>query len=69
MLPEAALEPGTPCDDCLRPWGDTKQLLIVWADLGEGAFLSILCFDCWHRREYLADLKSRRRKRQTHCSL
>ncbi len=38
------------CDDCRQP------LLLVSADLGHGAFLSILCETCWHRRKYRAQL-------------
>jgi hypothetical protein len=46
------------CDDC----GSTEleqEILLVAADLGEGAFLTILCVLCWHRRQYLAKLKAR----------
>jgi hypothetical protein len=46
------------CDDC----GATKQLLIVAADLGRGAFLAVLCETCWHRRQYRAELEKRRPK-------
>jgi len=47
------------CQDCERGDDQGVPLLIVAADLGEGAFLAILCDVCWHRRQYRAELKSR----------
>ena len=47
------------CGDC----GNREphaELYMYAADLGEGAFLKVLCEVCWHRREYRAELKSRR---------
>lgn len=35
------------------------DLAIVAADLGEGAFLAVLCEVCWHRRKYRAHLLHR----------
>jgi hypothetical protein len=55
----APLAPGlVPCADC----GAFHNLLIVCADLGDGAFLDVLCATCWHRRQYLAELKKRKGK-------
>jgi len=48
------------CDDCDRCgtfYG--KRLALVAADLGKGAFCSVLCPDCWHRRQYRAELEQR----------
>jgi len=39
---------------------DRVKLSIVAADLGNGAFLKILCATCWHRRQYRAELEERR---------
>jgi len=47
------------CDDC----GTSDDLLIISADLGEGAFLAILCKQCWHRRQYRASLLKRKAAR------
>jgi hypothetical protein len=44
------------CDDC----GGREKLLMVAADLGQGAFLAILCETCWHRRQYRAELIKRK---------
>ncbi len=44
------------CDDCHA----VGRLLIVWGDLGRGAFLAVLCDVCWHRRQYRAELERRR---------
>ena len=53
-------EPGVdPCEDCPA----LDNLLIVVADLGEGAFLAVLCETCWHRRQYRAELEKRKVKR------
>ena len=49
------------CDDCEA----TEDLAITIADLGEGAFLAVLCPVCWHRREYRGDLQRRLDKRRT----
>lgn len=38
---------------------------MVVADLGEGAFLDILCETCWHRRQYRAELKRRLEERRS----
>ena len=46
------------CDDC----GALERLAIACAELGEGAFLAILCDVCWHRRLYRAELKARLRE-------
>jgi hypothetical protein len=43
------------CDDC----GIEGDLLIVAADVGEGAFLAVLCETCWHRRKYRGQLLRR----------
>jgi hypothetical protein len=44
------------CDDCGR--NDARsELQVVCADLGQGAFLRVLCADCWHRRQYRAKLR------------
>jgi hypothetical protein len=43
------------CDKC----GTDKDLSLVCADLGRGAFLKILCDTCWHRMQYRADLEKR----------
>jgi hypothetical protein len=44
------------CADC----GSCDEgLKLVAADLGEGAFLAVLCPVCWHRRQYKADLLKR----------
>ena len=32
------------------------ELMIVSADLGEGAFLRVICSVCWHRMQYRAKL-------------
>lgn len=48
------------CDDCGAA-AERVQLLLVTADLGDGAFLATLCAVCWHRRCYRADLLERRR--------
>jgi len=53
------------CDDC----GVRGDLLVVSADLGQGAFLALLCTTCWHRREYRGILLHRlewRRKNVRH---
>jgi hypothetical protein len=47
------------CTDC----GTQENLLIVWADLGRGAFIKVLCEVCWHRRQYRAELEERRARR------
>jgi len=52
-------EPWAECQDC---W-TTEELLIVTADLGQGAFLAVLCETCWHRRQYRAELEKRRARR------
>lgn len=62
--PSARLITGTRCscchcDDC-GDFDPPGGLLIVSADLGEGAFLAVLCAVCWHRRQYVAELKRRR---------
>ncbi len=46
------------CQDCGQD-EIAAELLLVAADLGEGAFLAVLCFLCWHRRLYRAELKRR----------
>jgi hypothetical protein len=43
------------CDKC----GTDKDLSLVCADLGRGAFLKILCDTCWHRMQYRAELIKR----------
>jgi hypothetical protein len=52
-----------PCDRCGR---DDKPIVIVFADLGEGAMLAVLCDTCWHRLQYRTKLRlileKRRRK-------
>ncbi len=47
------------CENC----GAAERLLLVAADLGQGAFLAVLCETCWHRRQYKAELESRKGKR------
>lgn len=50
------------CHDCDR--GDDQVVLhLIAADLGEGAFLDVLCAVCWHRRQYRAELRDRLRAR------
>jgi len=46
------------CQDC----GEVDFPLLVVADLGQGAFLALLCDTCWHRRQYRAKLLKRRGK-------
>lgn len=46
------------CGDCNR--SDDQGLLMVVADLGDGAFVAVLCDLCWHRRKYRAELEARR---------
>jgi hypothetical protein len=58
-LAELADWPGHECHDCHRFSKLDNDFLIVAADLGEGAFLDVLCPVCWHRRKYRADLKRR----------
>jgi hypothetical protein len=48
------------CEDCGASELD-QELVLAVADLGEGAFLTILCPLCWHRRQYRAELDRRRR--------
>lgn len=50
------------CDQCAQVG---PGLLMVCADLGDGAFLSVLCDSCWHRRQYRAELERRRRARRS----
>jgi len=46
------------CADCGH--ADRKHtMLLISANLGEGAFLAVLCDVCWHRRQYRADLRRR----------
>jgi len=51
------------CDDCgvSHKW---EPLKLVAADLGRGAFLAILCADCWHRRQYRAELRRRQQEKR-----
>jgi len=53
------------CDAC----GGAEQLVgelnIISADLGEGAFLAVLCSKCWHRWQYRAELEKRRVRART----
>lgn len=46
------------CVDC-GACQELDELLIVAADLGQGAFLTLLCGVCWHRRQYRAELRKR----------
>jgi len=46
------------CDDCAHAHRQ-HNMLIVAADLGEGAWLAVLCDGCWHRRQYRAELRKR----------
>ncbi len=48
------------CGECQMP---LERLLLVTADLGDGAFLTMLCETCWWRRQYRAELKGRLRRR------
>ena len=48
------------CDDCGGTEQQRGELNIVSADLGNGAFLAVLCSACWHRRQYRAELEKRR---------
>jgi len=48
------------CEDCGMS-DEHQQLLLVWAELGDGAFVAILCDVCWHRRQYKAELRARLR--------
>lgn len=50
------------CRDC-GVTDESEQLAIVAADLGEGAFLAILCKTCLHRREYRHELRRRKQLR------
>lgn len=47
------------CEDCHLCGGRDDDLLLVSADLGDGAFLAVLCEVCWHRRQYRVELKKR----------
>jgi hypothetical protein len=51
------------CEDCQLN-STVETLYIVAADLGEGAFLKILCEQCWHRRKYRAALQARQDKQR-----
>lgn len=57
--PDSKLSDVAHCDDC-GVADSSRQLLIVVADLGRGAFLAVLCDPCWHRRQYRAELERRR---------
>lgn len=46
------------CDNC----HGQLELSIVVADLGNGAFLRVLCATCWHRLQYRAHLLELRRR-------
>jgi hypothetical protein len=35
------------------------SIQLVFADLGDGAMLAVLCDQCWHRMQYRAELKRR----------
>lgn len=50
------------CQDCSSD-APAGGLLIVSADLGNGAFLAVLCDICWHRRQYRAKLQELKRQR------
>lgn len=41
-----------------------RELFLVCADYGYGAFLDVLCRQCDHRRWYRAELERRRRARR-----
>jgi hypothetical protein len=45
------------CQDCGH--ANDGSLLMVSAELGDGAFLAVLCETCWHRRQYRAELQRR----------
>lgn len=47
------------CADCHLCGEALDVLTIVAADLGDGAFLAVLCEVCWHRRQYRSELKRR----------
>jgi hypothetical protein len=56
------------CDDC-RASGPEVDLSLISANLGEGAFLRILCSICWHRRQYRARLERERTRRRAQLEL
>lgn len=49
----------TKCEDC-HATDKRRDLLIVMADEGSGAYLAVLCEVCSHRRGYRARLRLRR---------
>lgn len=49
------------CTDCGAHATDDRPLFMVCANYGRGAFLTVLCRQCDHRRWYRGQLLGRRR--------
>lgn len=47
------------CTDCRAPATSSRELFLVAANYGEGAFLQVLCEVCDHRRWYRGQLLDR----------
>ena len=48
------------CVDC--EGANPGDVFLCVGDFGQGAFLTVLCETCWHRRQYRAELHRRKRE-------